>query len=36
VDATLRIYEGVRHEPHNDVDWEAAVRDISDWIEARL
>ncbi len=36
VDATLRIYEGVRHEPHNDLDWEAAVRDVADWIEARL
>ncbi len=35
-DATLRIYEGSRHEPHNDLDWEAAVRDIADWIEARL
>jgi alpha-beta hydrolase superfamily lysophospholipase len=36
VDATLRIYKGVRHEPHNDLDWEAAVRDVADWIEARL
>jgi alpha-beta hydrolase superfamily lysophospholipase len=36
VDATLRIYEGVRHEPHNDLDWEDAVRDVADWIEARL
>ena len=35
-DATLRIYEGVRHEPHNDLDWEAAVRDVAEWIEARL
>jgi alpha-beta hydrolase superfamily lysophospholipase len=36
VDATLLIYEGGRHEPHNDLDWEAAVRDVADWIEARL
>jgi len=35
-DATLRIYGGVLHEPHNDLDWEAAVRDVADWIEARL
>jgi alpha-beta hydrolase superfamily lysophospholipase len=35
-DATLRIYEGSRHEPHNDLDREAAVRDVADWIEARL
>ena len=35
-DATLRIYRGVRHEPHNDLAWEAAVRDVADWIEARL
>jgi alpha-beta hydrolase superfamily lysophospholipase len=36
VDATLRIYGGVLHEPHNDLGWEAAVRDVADWIEARL
>ena len=35
-DATLRIYGGVLHEPHNDLDREAAVRDVADWIEARL
>lgn len=35
-DATLRIYEGVRHEPHNDLGWETAVRDVAEWIEARL
>ncbi len=35
-DATLRIYGGVLHEPHNDLDWEAAVRDVADWSEARL
>lgn len=35
-DATLRIYGGVLHEPHNDLEWEAAVRDVADWIEARL
>lgn len=36
VDSTLRIYEGALHEPHNDLGWETPVRDVAEWIEARL
>jgi alpha-beta hydrolase superfamily lysophospholipase len=34
-DRTLRVYEGARHEPHNDFGWEAVVADVVAWIEAR-
>lgn len=34
-DKTLRVYPGGRHEPHNDLDKENAVRDIVEWISAR-
>jgi alpha-beta hydrolase superfamily lysophospholipase len=35
-DKTLRIYPGVRHETHNDLDRALVIREIGDWIEARL
>jgi alpha-beta hydrolase superfamily lysophospholipase len=35
-DKTLRIYEGARHEPHNDRGWQRVVADVAGWIEARL
>ncbi len=35
-DKTLRIYPGVRHETHNDLDRELVIREVGDWIEARL
>ena len=34
-DATLRIYPGVRHEPHNDLGHEQVAADIAEWL-ARL
>ena len=36
VDKTLRIYPGSRHETHNDLDREQVIREIADWVEARL
>jgi alpha-beta hydrolase superfamily lysophospholipase len=33
--STLRVYPGVFHEPHNDLDREAVYTDIATWIEAR-
>ena len=35
-DKTLRIYPGTRHETHNDLDRAQVIREIGDWIEARL
>jgi len=35
-DKTLRIFPGSRHETHNDLDREQVIREIADWIEARL
>jgi alpha-beta hydrolase superfamily lysophospholipase len=35
-DKTLRIYPGARHETHNDLDRALVLREIADWIEARL
>jgi acylglycerol lipase len=34
-DKTLHVYPGGRHEPHNDLEKEEAVADISEWISAR-
>lgn len=36
VDKTLQVYDGVRHEPHNDLGWQRVVADIAGWIEGRL
>jgi alpha-beta hydrolase superfamily lysophospholipase len=35
-DKTLRIYPGVRHEMHNDLDRASVLQVAGDWIEARL
>ena len=35
-DKTLRIYPGARHETHNDLERAQVIREIGDWIEARL
>jgi alpha-beta hydrolase superfamily lysophospholipase len=35
-DKTLRIYPGVRHETHNDLDRALVIREVGNWIEARL
>lgn len=35
-DKTLRIYPGTRHETHNDLDRAQVIREITDWIEARV
>lgn len=35
-DKTLRIYPGTRHETHNDLDRAQVLREIADWIEARI
>lgn len=35
-ETTLKIYPGVRHETHNDLGREQVLRDVGDWIEARL
>lgn len=29
----IRVYEGTRHEPHNDVQWREVHRDLFDWID---
>jgi alpha-beta hydrolase superfamily lysophospholipase len=34
-DKTLRIYPANRHETHNDLDREAVLREVGDWMEAR-
>lgn len=36
LDKTLRVYDATYHEPHNDLGWQQVVRDVADWIEARL
>ncbi len=35
-DKTLRILPGSRHETHNDLDRAQVIREVVDWIEARL
>lgn len=35
-DKTLRIWPGARHETHNELDRAQLLREIGDWIEARL
>ncbi len=35
-DKTLRSLKGARHETHNDVDREAIITEICDWVEERL
>jgi alpha-beta hydrolase superfamily lysophospholipase len=35
-DKTLRIYPGARHETHNELERAQVLREIGDWIEARL
>ncbi len=35
-DKTLRIYPGARHETHNELDRAQLLREVGDWIEARL
>ena len=35
-DKTVRIYNGARHEPHNDLGWQQVVADVAGWIEARI
>ena len=35
-DLTLRLYEGGRHEMHNEINRDEVFRDLSDWLEARL
>jgi alpha-beta hydrolase superfamily lysophospholipase len=34
-DKSLHVYPGGRHEPHNDLEKEEAVADITEWISAR-
>lgn len=33
---SLKLYAGVLHEAHNDVGRDRVLRDVADWIEARL
>jgi acylglycerol lipase len=35
-DKTLRVYPGGRHEPHNDLEKDELVTDVSEWISARV
>jgi acylglycerol lipase len=35
-DKTLRIFPGTRHETHNDLDRVQVIREIAEWIEARI
>jgi len=35
-DKTLRIYPGARHETHNELDRALVLREVGDWIEARV
>lgn len=35
-DKTLRLYEGSFHDPLNDLDREAVMRDIRQWVAAHL
>jgi alpha-beta hydrolase superfamily lysophospholipase len=32
-DKTLRIYPGVRHEPHNDIGHEQVAADVTAWLD---
>ena len=34
-DVTVRVYEGFRHEPHNEVGRERVMADVAEWLEAR-
>ncbi|MDR3402271.1 MAG: lysophospholipase [Chthoniobacter sp.] len=36
LDKTLRIYPGARHETHNELERGEVLREIGDWMEARL
>jgi len=31
-DTTLMVYPGVHHEPHNDLDHEAVIADVREWV----
>ena len=31
-----KLYAGVRHEPHNDLEWEDVLTDVADWLDATL
>lgn len=35
-DKTLKLYEGMYHDPLNDVDKALVMRDIADWLRARI
>ena len=35
-DKTLKLYDGVFHDPLNDLDRETVIADIATWLEARL
>jgi alpha-beta hydrolase superfamily lysophospholipase len=35
-DKTLRIFPGARHETHNEMDREQLLKEVGDWMEARL
>ena len=35
-DKTLRIYEGLWHEIFNEPERESVIRDVEDWLSARL
>ncbi|HSI11657.1 MAG TPA: lysophospholipase [Chthoniobacter sp.] len=35
-DKTLRIYPGARHETHNELERAQVLREVGDWMEARL
>lgn len=35
-DKTLRIFPGARHETHNELDRAQLLKEVGDWIEARL
>lgn len=35
-DKTLRIFPGARHETHNELDRALLLREVGDWLEARL
>lgn len=35
-DKTLRIFPGCRHETHNDLDRAQVIREVADWIDARI
>lgn len=35
-DRTLKVYEGVRHHPHNDPDRDRIFRDVISWLDAHV